>query len=429
MIQKIKLSLLLSFVLLLVMVALTSFNEETKNIHTTDQKINQLISSWSRFYLTIESQDYKAYPPISSDQLFKINMAAYTAHKIASESYTLDCTDIYALLNHVYAMQIKNIYKNDFEILHQVKIQENLQQTIVSDKIKDISSLALSFTESLCNQPQVNTIKPKLTTTENKGVIKFDAMQGILPSWGQRNTLVVSKNSCKADIPYEGDTVSGIHKDALAIYSISQNLSKEKRWIAEFWSDDVRGLTYSPVSRWISIAIQMIHAENLEYSQSLELLAMLSTGLHDAAIICWYEKYFWNTARPEQYIQEHIDPSWQPFHETPNFPSYPSGHAVFGATASYILESFFGPQYKFTDKSHAQRSEFNGTERSFNNIKEMGIENAYSRLLMGVHFHEDCEAGLKLGYQIGDKLIKNYKITFENYFQNQMYTENCYSLL
>lgn len=36
----------------------------------------------------------------------------------------------------------------------------------------------------------------------------------------------------------------------------------------------------------------------------------------------------------------------------------------------------------------------------------MAIENAYSRFVMGVHFKEDCEEGLKLGYEVGKQINK-----------------------
>jgi hypothetical protein len=42
----------------------------------------------------------------------------------------------------------------------------------------------------------------------------------------------------------------------------------------------------------------------------------------------------------------------------------------------------------------------------------MAIENAFSRVLMGVHYKNDCEEGLRLGFEIGNLVNKNvyYKI-------------------
>jgi hypothetical protein len=415
----------ISWILLITILALTSFNKENTYFNNTDQKFNNLITNWVTFYLNTESKDFQAYPPISSDRLFKMNYATYAAQRIAASSYTLDCDEMYSLLDFVYAEQIKLIYEKDPDILRKVKLQQHVSPKDISPEIKKISQMAINITMAQANPGNETEITQRDANSENEFLSRTDTTAGILPNWGLRNTVIVAKSLCKADVPYQGESVGGLHKDALTIYSISQNLSNEKKWIAEFWSDDLRGLTYTPVSRWFSIATQIISLENLEYTRSLELLAMLSVGLHDAAIICWHEKYLWNTVRPEQYIQKHIDPSWQPFHPTPNFPAYPSGHAVFGATACSILEAVIGPNYTFTDKSHNKRSEFNGKERTFASIKEMGVENAYSRLYMGVHYPEDCEAGLKLGYQIGDILIKNYESMIEKHIDNQTRTNLC----
>ena len=52
--------------------------------------------------------------------------------------------------------------------------------------------------------------------------------------------------------------------DALSVYTFSMNRTPEDQWIAEFWSDDVRGLTFSPAGRWISITNQIVRKEEIE---------------------------------------------------------------------------------------------------------------------------------------------------------------------
>ena len=50
-----------------------------------------------------------------------------------------------------------------------------------------------------------------------------------------------------------------------------------------------------------------------------------------------------------------------------------------------------------------------GEPRSFNSLEEMAIENANSRLYLGVHYRKDCEAGFKLGVTVADKILSIYK--------------------
>lgn len=84
--------------------------------------------------------------------------------------------------------------------------------------------------------------------------------------------------------------------------------------------------------------------------------------------------------------------------------AYPSGHAIFGAAAAEVLSAFFPDYGKITDRSHNRRIEFNGKERHYNNFREMAAENAYSRILGGIHYRMDCDEGLRLGELIGKKM-------------------------
>jgi PAP2 superfamily len=112
----------------------------------------------------------------------------------------------------------------------------------------------------------------------------------------------------------------------------------------------------------------------------------------------------------ESYIQRVIDPAFDPMLEntvtgekgiSPSFPAFPSGHATFGSAAAAILEDIFGPQYKMTDHCHESRTEFEGYPRSFESFDEMALENAWSRVPLGVHFRVDAEEGVRFGNEIG----------------------------
>jgi membrane-associated phospholipid phosphatase len=185
---------------------------------------------------------------------------------------------------------------------------------------------------------------------------------------------------------------------------------EEDYWIAEFWSDDCPILTFSPAGRWVSITNQLIAIERLDMLEAVAAYAKLGMALSDAGVKCWGEKYRFNYLRPIDYIREYMnDPDWNTVmcpdgsggFYTPNFPTYPSGHATFAAAASVVLEDVFGTVYTFTDRSHEGRSEFKGAPRTFDSFKEMALENAYSRVPLGVHFQSDSDAGSALGFIVG----------------------------
>ena len=132
----------------------------------------------------------------------------------------------------------------------------------------------------------------------------------------------------------------------------------------------------------------------------------MGLALNDVTVMVWASKYFYNMERPDTYIKRNINKNWEPLHPTPNFPAYPSGHATFGAAAGEILKSIFGNKISITDRSHEDNKEFIGTPRSFNSFDKMILENATSRLYLGVHYRMDCDEGLRLGKIIGMNAAK-----------------------
>ena len=95
------------------------------------------------------------------------------------------------------------------------------------------------------------------------------------------------------------------------------------------------------------------------------------------------------------------------------------GDSVFGGVSAEILSDIFGEKINFTDTSHEGRKEFLNKPRTYTSFKEIAIENAYSRIPLGVHFRMDCTEGLRLGYELGKTInsidIKsNKEVSFKN---------------
>jgi len=138
--------------------------------------------------------------------------------------------------------------------------------------------------------------------------------------------------------------------------------------------------------------------------------AKVGIALHDAGIGCWNSKYYYNLERPQTYINRLIDPTWKPNLDnpltgdkgiTPSFPAYPSGHATFSSASAEVLASVFGYSYGMTDNCHKNRPEFSGYPRTYSSFYEMALENAWSRVPLGVHFRMDAEEGVRYGTEIG----------------------------
>ncbi|MFZ2898318.1 MAG: vanadium-dependent haloperoxidase [Saprospiraceae bacterium] len=228
-------------------------------------------------------------------------------------------------------------------------------------------------------------------------------MPPLLPSWGKVRPMVIETASYLAAPlpPYSSSPDSVYYVHSMEVFSITSPISVENKWIAEFWSDDHPGITFTPAGHWLAIANQVIEKEKPDIGTTLETYVKTGFALCDAVIACWLSKYHYNLERPESFITKHLSPDWRPVNPSPPFPSYPSGHAMMGAAAAKALATIFGDQYELTDKSPETRREFRVKPRHFHSFGEMARENAISRILLGVHYRMDVEEGMRLGEKIG----------------------------
>ncbi len=244
--------------------------------------------------------------------------------------------------------------------------------------------------------------------------------RALFPYWERVRTFAVStdETTTVAPLAYSEDSNSPYYQEMMEVYNANNDARTadgEQLWIAEFWSDDIEGLMFSPPARQVSIANQLIANQDLNMEDGLHLLLKLGFSLNDAAVSTWKYKYEHMVMRPSVFIQENIDQSYQtnlyrliPW-PNPTFPGYPSGHSAFASAAAGVFIDFFGNDISFTDRSHEGRTEFRGAARTFSTFEDMATENGYSRIPLGVHIKIDCTEGLRLGYEISEG-VNNYNV-------------------
>jgi len=414
-----------------------------------DSKSKAVVLAWNNLYLELDRYTEGYYPPVSARNFAYISLSAFEAvQPILQNGESLnnsfsgldlpvynsnDKYEMSELLNSAYASSFRQYFQtapqNYFSKINELEEKIHNSNEHLNPKRTSLNSRKYgllvsnavylwSGTDTYGHEAYNHLYDENLTLPGRRdswAAYSSDIKKPILPNWGKVRPFLLKTNDVevKPPLPYSEEPSSKMYKEALALYTMSMPLSEDNKWIAEFWSDDHRGLTFSPPARWISIANQIVEHEDISINKILELYLSLGFALCDASIITWKAKYEYARERPQQYINRVISKDWKPFHENPTFPSYPSGHSVFGAAASVVLAKYFGDNYHFVDKSHINRKEFHGKPRSFNSFKEMAIENAYSRNAIGVHSRNDCEEGLRIGYIIG-KRISNLTITTEN---------------
>lgn len=203
--------------------------------------------------------------------------------------------------------------------------------------------------------------------------------------------------------PFSTEPTSVFYAQALEVYTVANAVTEAEETIARYWSDDP-GATATPPGHSISIATQVLRAEDASLALAAETYAKLGMAVHDAFVSCWKAKYTFNLIRPITYINLYMDADWEPILSTPPFPEYTSGHSVQSGAAARVLSDLFGYNYAFVDRTHAHRTDIDGSPRSFDSFYDFADEAAISRLYGGIHYRAAIDVGVDQGIEIGTNI-------------------------
>lgn len=218
------------------------------------------------------------------------------------------------------------------------------------------------------------------------------AAKPLEPCWGQLRPFVLPDGSAYSPGPpmeYSEDPASPYYQAVKEVYDTVKNGTEEQRTIAKYWATGA-----SPSCALLS---QVLQQKNASLGVAAEAYAKLNMAVADAVIVCWWNKYQYNTIRPVSYIQRVIDPNWNTVIPTPPHPEYTSGHSTQSGAMAQVLTDLFG-NVAFTD----HRLDSKGfAPRSFNSFWEAAHETAMSRVYGGIHFRATNERSLELGKSVG----------------------------
>ena len=158
----------------------------------------------------------------------------------------------------------------------------------------------------------------------------------------------------------------------------------------------------------------LIANNNMGTADASRMMAMLWTGVADAAIGCFNGKYKYGFWRPVTAIQAGGgssdltgDPAWLPLGTTPNHPEYPAAHGCLTGAATTLIADFFGTtkvhvvtdSVAFTDGPH---------QHVFEDTRDMMDEVFWARMYAGFHFYHSLEAGRQLGETVAQGVARNH---------------------
>jgi hypothetical protein len=186
--------------------------------------------------------------------------------------------------------------------------------------------------------------------------------------------------------------------------------------IALFWVES------SPL-QWNRIARTVAEDAGLDLWENARLFGLLNMALADGYIGSFETKYLYNYWRPVTAIQTAdtdgnpdtaVDPTWTPLVQTPPIPDHDSAHSVEGGAAAQVLLRFFGTDeisFETCSLTLPPGSTCNDAAmvtRSFTSFSEAAEENGISRILVGFHFRNAVEQGVKHGRRIGNLAVSKF---------------------
>jgi hypothetical protein len=127
---------------------------------------------------------------------------------------------------------------------------------------------------------------------------------------------------------------------------------------------------------WNRIAVDLIEKHHRGELQAVRIFAYGNIAAWDAIISCFDTKFTYWLIRPTQ-----VDPDITVATPVPNHPSYPSSSSCETGAWQAVLVDAFPSEERFVNAT----------------AKEASL----SRLIAGLHYRFDCEAGLKLGRKAG----------------------------
>jgi hypothetical protein len=238
------------------------------------------------------------------------------------------------------------------------------------------------------------------------------------PGWGDVTPFVLhSSSQFHVRPPYRltGKKYAADFNEVKRLGSTtSTERTTEQTQIALFWVES------SPLA-WNRIARTVSADQGTDLWGNARLFGLLNMALADGYVGTFEVKYELNFWRPITAIRAadtdgnpdtDFDATWTPLVTTPPIPEHDSGHSVEGGVAAQVLRRFFGTdQVSFENCSMTLPAGSTCTDasplsRSYTSFTQAAAENGLSRILVGFHFRNAVEQGIKHGTRIGDRAFR-----------------------
>jgi hypothetical protein len=270
------------------------------------------------------------------------------------------------------------------------------------------------------------------------------------PLWGEVETFAISNSDDflpRTTPALDSEEYAASYNEVLDLGAAdSETRTAEQTEIGVFWAYDVEGLG-TPIALFNDILQTIAVQEGNTLEENAALFAQASVAMADAGIVAWDTKFTEEFWRPVTAIHDgdtdgndltEGDPDWIPLGApdgngdeigfTPQFPTYISGHATFGAALFGTLQQFYGTDdiafevasdeleilLADPDLQEAYGLDLEDATRSFSSFSEAMAENGRSRVYLGVHFNFDDTVGQEVGQAIAASVASAFVVASDD---------------
>lgn len=175
-------------------------------------------------------------------------------------------------------------------------------------------------------------------------------------------------------------------KKQLEIVTNAVKNRNDKEWLPkiEFWAGGPG--TEAPLGIWLNRLYDETMDQNISDMQYARYQKILTQTVADAFMECWKVKFMYWTARPSMRMEQ-----LSTTQNNPNFPSYLSGHSTISRAAAEVLSKLVPEKSELWLRDAEEARD--------------------TRLMSGIHFQIDNDAGFDLGEKIGKQVLSRIDIS------------------
>ncbi len=346
-----------------------------------------LVTAWHYKYL------YNRAAPYQQDASITYAFEPNTIPSYPSEGAVLARISK-RVLSAMFPLEVEYLQKMEDEHLESILLSGGNVPSDVTAGVAIADSLAQVALERASNDGMKNAQANKAVSDSIKAAAferfgwQWDNLElptrpvGLTPLFGKVRMWNVDSVENVRPIPPPALDSEVFLKDITILKDHADNMTEEKRKIANFWQDGLG--TYTPPGHWNRFANGFIVESKMNPLRSARTLAYLNMAIMDAGISCWDAKYYYHYPRPIQIIN-----GFKTIAGTPNFPSYTSGHSVFSAAGAEVLAHFFPEKASL--------------------VRGWAEEAAISRVYGGIHWTFDATIGTDQGKKVAQFTIDKAK--------------------